>query len=181
MADLLPEGFLGAEPSLDPDVFVAAGARLVGEVRLEAGASIWYNCVLRADLAAISVGENTNLQDGTLVHVETGRPCRIADHVTVGHGAILHACTVESGCLIGMGAIILSGASIGRGSVIAGGALVRENARVEPFSLMAGVPARLVRKLPEQTLARHLEVALKYAEAGRRHRELALRGRTPEV
>src|SRR4030042_4466564 len=111
MADLLPEGFLGAEPALCPDVFVAAGARLVGEVRLEAGASIWYNCVLRADLAAINVGGNTNLQDGTPGHGGTGRPCRIADHVTVGHGAILHACTMESGCLIGMGAVILSGAS----------------------------------------------------------------------
>jgi carbonic anhydrase/acetyltransferase-like protein (isoleucine patch superfamily) len=176
MSDLLPEGFLGGAPSLDPDSFVGEGARLVGEVRLEAGASIWYNCVLRADLAAISVGANTNLQDGVLVHVENGQPCRIADHVTVGHGAILHACTVESGCLIGMGAIVLSGALIGRGSVIAAGALVRENARVEPFSLMAGVPARLVRRLPEQTLDKHLEVALKYAEAGRRHARLALRG-----
>jgi len=181
MADLLPEGFLSAAPSLDPDAFVAAGARIVGEVILEAGASIWYNCVLRADLAAISVGANTNLQDGALVHVETGRPCRIADHVTVGHGAILHACTVESGCLIGMGAIILSGAVIGRGSVIAAGALVREDAQVEPFSLMAGVPARLVKRLPEQILARHLEVALKYAEAGRRHRRLALRGDPPAI
>jgi carbonic anhydrase/acetyltransferase-like protein (isoleucine patch superfamily) len=145
MAELLPERFLGGTPSVDPDAFVAAGARIVGEVRLEAGASIWFNCVLRADLAAVSVGRNSNLQDGTLVHVETGRPCRIADHVTVGHGAILHACTVESGCL------------------------------------MAGVPARLVRKLPEQTLERHLEVALKYAEAGRRHRRLALPEDPPAV
>lgn len=181
MADLLPEGFLGGTPSLDPDVFVAAGARIVGEVRLEEGVSIWYNCVLRADLAAISVGRNSNLQDGTVVHVDTGRPCRIADHVTVGHGAILHGCTVESGCLIGMGAIVLSGAVIGRGSVIAAGALIREDVRVEPFSLMAGVPARLVRKLPDETLEKHLEVALKYAEAGRRHRGLALRGEPPAI
>jgi carbonic anhydrase/acetyltransferase-like protein (isoleucine patch superfamily) len=181
MSEPLPEGFLGGAPSLDPDVFVAAGARIVGEVRLEAGVSIWYNCVLRADLAPVIVGANTNLQDGTLVHVETGRPCRIADHVTVGHGAILHACTVESGCLIGMGAIVLSGAVIGRGSMVAAGALVRENTRVEPFSLMAGVPARLVRRLPEQTLARHLEVALKYVEAGRRHRRLALREQPPAL
>ncbi len=181
MADLLPEGFLGGKPSMAPDVFVAAGARIVGEVRLEAGVSIWYNCVLRGDLAPVSVGVNTNLQDGTLVHVETGKPCRIADHVTVGHGAILHACTVESGCLIGMGAIVLSGAVIGRGSVIAAGALVRENARIEPFSLLAGVPARLVKKLPEQTLDKHLEVALKYAEAGRKHRSLALSGESPAI
>jgi len=149
MSDLLPDSFLAATPTLHPDAFVAAGARLVGEVSLEAGASIWYNCVLRADLAAIRVGANTNLQDGTLVHVETGRPCWIADHVTVGHGAILHACTVESGCLIGMGAIVLSGAVVGRGSVIAAGALVRENARIEPFSLVAGVPARQVGDIRE--------------------------------
>jgi len=179
MSDLLPDGFLAATHTLHPDTFVAAGARLVGEVSLEAGASIWYNCVLRADLAAIRVGANTNLQDGTLVHVETGRPCWIADHVTVGHGAILHACTVESGCLIGMGAIVLSGAVVGRGSVIAAGALVRENARIEPFSLGAGVPARVVRRLPEQTLEKHLGVARKYAEAGRRHRQLALREEPP--
>jgi carbonic anhydrase/acetyltransferase-like protein (isoleucine patch superfamily) len=172
---LLPENFLSGTPSYGLDVFVGAGARILGDVRLAAGVSLWYNCVLRADLNVISVGENTNIQDGAIVHVETDRPCAIADHVTVGHGAIVHACTVESGCLIGMGAIILSGAFIGRGSVIAAGSLVRENARVEPFSLMAGVPARLVRKLPEETLARHLAVAVKYAEAGRRHRRLALR------
>jgi carbonic anhydrase/acetyltransferase-like protein (isoleucine patch superfamily) len=181
MPDLLPEGFLEAAPSLDPDCFVAPGARLIGEVSLAAGASVWYNCVLRADLNPISIGRNTNIQDGAVVHVESGRPCIVADHVTVGHGAILHACTVESGCLIGMGAIILSGAFIGRGSVIAAGALIREGARVEPFSLMAGMPARLVRALPEQTLAEHLEVARKYVEAGRRHRLLAGRSGPPAI
>ena len=152
MADLLPEGFLGAEPSLDPDVFVAAGARLVGEVRLEAGASVWYNCVLRADLAAISIGRNTNLQDGTLVHVETGRPCRIADHVTVGHGAILHACTVESGCLIGMGAIILDGAVIGRESIVGAGSVVTPGKQFPPRSLIMGTPAKVVKEVSEVQL-----------------------------
>jgi carbonic anhydrase/acetyltransferase-like protein (isoleucine patch superfamily) len=173
---MLPEHFLEGRPAVHPEAFLAAGAQIQGDVRLASGASVWYNCVLRGDLSYISIGENTNIQDGCVLHVEASLPCHVADHVTVGHGAILHGCTVESGCLIGMGAIVLSGASIGRGSVIAAGALVRENARVEPFSLMAGMPARLVRKLPEETLARHLEVALKYAEAGRRHRRLALNG-----
>ena len=170
LESLLPADFLGAAPSLAPDVYVAEGARIVGDVRLAAGVSIWYNCVLRADLGPILVGENSNIQDGSILHVETGVGCVVEDHVTVGHAAILHACTIERGCLIGMGAILLSRARIGRGSLIAAGALVSENAKVEPFSLMAGVPARLVRRLPEQDLDRHVEVALKYVEAARRHR-----------
>lgn len=161
---------LDMKPSIHADAFVARGAQVIGDVRLPAGSSVWYNCVLRGDLNFICVGENTNIQDGCIVHVETLRPCVIGDHVTVGHGAILHACTVETGCLIGMGAVILSGAVIGKGSVIAAGAVVKENASVEPFSLLAGVPARLVRKLPENTLEQHLAGARKYAEEARLHR-----------
>jgi carbonic anhydrase/acetyltransferase-like protein (isoleucine patch superfamily) len=168
---MLPDNFLQGVPNVHPDAFVAPGAQLSGDVRLAAGVTIWYNCVLRADLNYIAVGENTNVQDGSILHVESSRPCLIADHVIVGHGAIVHACTVEQGCLIGMGAIILSGARIGRGSIVAAGSLIREHAVVEPFSLMAGVPARLVRKVSEETLKRHFDIALKYAEAGRRHRE----------
>jgi carbonic anhydrase/acetyltransferase-like protein (isoleucine patch superfamily) len=170
---LLPADFLQGVPSIAAEAFVAAGACLMGDVRLASGASIWYNCVLRGDLSPILIGENSNIQDGSILHVETGGACVVEDHVTVGHGAILHACTVGSGCLIGMGAILLSRAQVGRGSLIAAGALVPEDARIEPFSLMAGVPAKFVRRLPEQILARHFEVALKYAEAARRHRELA--------
>jgi carbonic anhydrase/acetyltransferase-like protein (isoleucine patch superfamily) len=175
MADAaLPEHFLKGTPSIHPEAFLGAGTKIQGDVRLARGASVWYNCVLRGDLNYISIGENSNLQDGCIAHVESSVPCLVGDHVTVGHGAILHACTVESGCLIGMGAIILSGAVIGRGSIVAAGALVGENARIEPFSLVVGVPARLVRKLPEDTYAQHMAGALKYAEAARRHREYAL-------
>jgi carbonic anhydrase/acetyltransferase-like protein (isoleucine patch superfamily) len=170
----LPEHFLKGTPSIHSEAFVAAGARIMGDVRLAGGASVWYNCVLRGDLNYIAIGENTNIQDGCIVHVEALLPCLVADHVTVGHGAILHACTVESGCLIGMGSVILSGAFIGRGSLVAAGALVRENAVIEPFSLVAGVPARSVRKLPEETYARHMAIARKYVEAARRHRQYAL-------
>jgi carbonic anhydrase/acetyltransferase-like protein (isoleucine patch superfamily) len=171
---MLPEHFLKGRPAVHPEAFVAAGTRIQGDVRLASGASVWYNCVLRGDLDYISIGENTNIQDGCIVHVEASSPCLVADHVTVGHGAILHACTVESGCLIGMGAIILSGAVIGRGSVIAAGALVREQATIEPFSLVVGVPARCVRKLPPETYAEHLAGARKYAEVARRHRQYSL-------
>ena len=169
----LPADFLTGVPSVAEGVFIAAGARIMGDVRLARGVSIWYNCVLRGDLSPIIVGENSNIQDGCILHVETGMACVVEDHVTVGHGAILHGCIVETGCLIGMGAILLSGARIGRGSLIAAGALVSEDARVEPFSLMAGVPARFIRRLPEQALASQMEVARKYVEAGRRHGQLA--------
>lgn len=171
----LPEDFLKASPSIHPEAFVAAGARITGDVRLAAGASVWYNCVLRGDLNFISVGENTNIQDGSILHVVGSRPCVVGDRVTIGHGAILHACTVESGCLIGMGAILLSGAVIGRGSVIGAGALIRENTVVEPFSLWVGMPARFIRPVSEQTLAENLVIAERYVEAARRHRELASR------
>ncbi len=162
--------FMPAEPQIPESAFVAAGASVVGDVRLGAESSVWYNCVLRGDLHYISVGECTNIQDGTVVHVEHDRPCVIGARVTVGHGAILHACTVEEECLIGMGAIILSGAVIGRGSVVAAGALVRENAVVEPFSLMVGVPARRVRKLDELAGEASVERAERYAEMARMHR-----------
>jgi carbonic anhydrase/acetyltransferase-like protein (isoleucine patch superfamily) len=171
---MLPEHFLEGRPAVHPEAFLAAGAQIQGDVRLASGASVWYNCVLRGDLSYISIGENTNIQDGCVLHVEASLPCHVADHVTVGHGAILHGCTVESGCLIGMGAIILNGAVIGKGSIIAAGALVREQAVIEPFSLVVGVPARCIRRLPPETYDEHVAGALKYAEAARRHREYAL-------
>ncbi|NIT61724.1 MAG: gamma carbonic anhydrase family protein, partial [Aliifodinibius sp.] len=129
----------------DPTAFIAKGAQIVGDVRLKAEASVWYNSVLRGDINYISIGQKTNIQDGTIVHLENDLPCIVGENVTVGHGAILHGCTIEEGCLIGMGATILSGAEIKKGSVIAAGAVVLEDTVVEPFSLMVGVPAKAIR------------------------------------
>lgn len=167
----LPENLFNAVPAIAEDVFVARGARIVGDVRLAAGASVWYNAVLRGDINFIEIGSNTNIQDGCLFHVENDRPCIVKENVTVGHGAILHACTVEEECLIGMGAIILSGAVIGRGCVIAAGALIRENTVVEPFSLMVGVPARFIRTLEPGSAETNRKFAVKYAAVARAHRE----------
>jgi carbonic anhydrase/acetyltransferase-like protein (isoleucine patch superfamily) len=166
----LPDGTMSMEPSVDPTAFVARGAVLVGDVRVGAHASIWYNAVLRGDLNYVSVGEYTNIQDGCIMHVENDRPCVVADHVTVGHGVIMHACMVEAGCLIGMGSIILSGSLIGRGSIIAAGAVITEDSQIEPFSLMVGVPARLLRRLDNGTVETNLKWARKYAAVSELHR-----------
>src|SRR5205823_2729162 len=117
--------------------FIAPGAVVLGDVTLAARASVWYGAVVRGDMDAIVVGEATNLQDGTIVHVDAGLPTRIGARVGVGHRAILHGCTVEDDCLIGMGSVLLNGAHIGAGSVVAAGAVVPEGTRVPPGSLAA--------------------------------------------
>jgi carbonic anhydrase/acetyltransferase-like protein (isoleucine patch superfamily) len=167
----LPPHTLEKKPSVHHTVFIARGAQVLGDVRLAAYASVWYNCVLRGDINYIEIGERTNIQDGCILHLENDLPCIIEHDVTVGHGAILHGCHIEPGCLIGMGAIILSGAVVKRGSVVAAGALIRENSIVAPYSLMAGVPAKLVRTLDEDTYQKNLQWAAKYVKVAARHRE----------
>jgi carbonic anhydrase/acetyltransferase-like protein (isoleucine patch superfamily) len=130
-------------PEIDPTAFVAAGAVVVGNVRLGPRSSVWFQCVLRGDSAPISVGEDTNIQDGSVVHVDEGQPARIGARVTVGHRAIVHGCVIEDECLIGMGAVILTGARIGSGSVVGAAALVCEGQQVPAGSLVLGVPARV--------------------------------------
>lgn len=166
----IPTDVLDTNPTIDPSAFIARGAQIIGDVRLAEGSSIWYNVVLRGDINYVEVGPYTNIQDGSILHVVNDRPCLIKENVTVGHGAILHACTVEPECLIGMGAIILTGAVVGRGSIIAAGALIPENSVVEPFSLMVGVPARLLRVLDEKNAQTNREWAAKYAGLAQVHR-----------
>jgi carbonic anhydrase/acetyltransferase-like protein (isoleucine patch superfamily) len=167
----IPANVLDTNPTIDPSVFIARGAQIIGDVRLAEGSSIWYNVVLRGDINYVEVGPYSNIQDGSVLHVVNDRPCVIKENVTVGHGAILHACTVEPECLIGMGAIILTGAVIGRGSTIAAGALIPENSIVEPFSLMVGVPARLLRTLDEQSAQTNRKWAAKYTGLARVHQK----------
>lgn len=170
----LPDITLSRKPSIHPSVFIAPGAQVIGDVRLMAESSVWYNSVLRGDINYISVGERTNIQDGCILHLENELPCIVHNDVTVGHGAILHGCEIEEGCLVGMRATILSGAVVKRGSVIAAGSVVKEGAIVEPFSLMAGVPAKLIRTLSEDDFEKNLRWAKKYAKLAQLYRSKGL-------
>lgn len=143
-----------AEPTVGPGAWIAPGAVVVGDVTLESDASVWFGCVLRGDIASIRVGQRTNIQDLSVVHVDTERPCDVGADVGVGHRAIIHGCTIGDGCLIGMGAVVLSHAVIGRDSVIAAGAVVREGMDVPPRSLVVGVPGRIVGPVDDDLLAR---------------------------
>jgi len=143
----------GREPRVGASVYVAPSAEVIGDVQLGDNSSIWFQCVLRGDIEPISVGARTNLQDGTIVHTMRGAPTIVGDEVTVGHRVVLHGCTVEDHCLVGMGAVVLNHVRIGEGSIIAAGALVAENTIVPPRSLFMGVPAKLRRAVTEEELA----------------------------
>ncbi len=145
MALLLP--FDNVHPAVDATAWVAPNATLIGKVILAERASIYYGAVLRADVAEIRIGARTNLQDNVTVHCDEGHPTIVGDGVSVGHAAVLHACTIEDECLIGMGSIVLSGSVIGAGSLVAAGAVVLEGTIVPPGSLVAGVPAKVRREL----------------------------------
>ena len=140
-------------PVLHETAFVAAGAVIVGDVRLAAESSVWYNAVLRAEAEPITLGERANLQDAVVCHVDAGYPLTIGRGVSVGHSAVLHGCTIEDDCLIGMSATVLNGAVIGAGSLVAAGAVVLEGTVVPPGSLVAGVPAKVRRELTDDERA----------------------------
>ncbi|CAI9386252.1 gamma carbonic anhydrase family protein [Microbacterium sp. T2.11-28] len=155
----------GRAPTLDASAFVAAGARIVGDVTLAPGSSVWYNAVLRGDSAAIVLGEGSNLQDNVTVHVDAGHGVVIGADVSVGHNAVVHGCTIGDGTLIGMGSVILSGARVGAGCLVAGGAVVLEGMEIPDGSLVAGVPAKVRRSLtPEER-----EGILRNAQLYRQH------------
>lgn len=139
-------------PTVDPSAFVDASAQVIGDVHIGPESSVWMNVVVRGDVNSIRIGARTNIQDLTLVHVmRTAHPTLIGDEVTVGHSAVVHGCTIEDRCLIGMGVILLNGCRIGTGSIVAAGALVPEEMVVPPGSMVMGMPARVRRPLtPEE-------------------------------
>lgn len=142
----------------------------MGDVTLGPRASVWYGTVLRGDMDRIVVGEATNLQDGTVVHVDAGRPALIGARVGVGHRAIVHGCTVEDDCLIGMGSVLLNAVVVGAGSVVAAGAVLREGVVVPPGSLVMGVPARVVRPVDDVLRERIRDTWQHYVAEAERHR-----------
>lgn len=148
--------FLRKQPVLGPNVYIAKTAVVLGDVTLGAHSSVWYNAVLRGDINRIVVGDYSNIQDNAVVHLADDFPCLIGRYVTVGHSAIVHACTVEDECLIGMGATILDGALIGAQSIVGANALVTQGTVVPPGSMVLGSPAKVVRTLsqPDRDLLR---------------------------
>lgn len=139
--------FLQCRPRLGQGVYIARGAVLVGDVVIGDYSSIWYNAVLRGDINRIVVGHHSNIQDNCVLHLADDFPCIIGNYVTVGHGAIVHACTVESETLVGMGSCILDGAVIGEQCLVGARALVTQGMRVPPGSLVLGAPAKIIRAL----------------------------------
>ena len=154
-----------------PTAFIAPSADALGDVRLGAHASVWYQSVLRADMEPITIGERSNIQDLTMVHVDEGVPCTIGNDVGVGHRAILHGCTVEDFCLIGMGSILLNHVVVGTGSVVGAGALLTEGMVVPPGSLVLGVPGKVVRAVDDTLRARIRSTVNHYVRLSQLHRE----------
>lgn len=144
------KGFGGKIPRIHESCFVAEGAVVIGDVEMDEDASVWFGCVVRADVHYIRIGARTNIQDGSILHVTKDRfPMELGDGVTVGHGVRLHGCTIAHRCLIGNGAIVLDGCEIGEESIVAAGALLLPGTKVPPRSLMVGSPAKLKRHLTE--------------------------------
>lgn len=161
--------FDGARPQLSEGVFVAPGARLIGRCRLGSDVSVWFNAVLRGDLEPIEIGARSNVQDGAVLHTDPGFPCRIAEDVTVGHGAIVHGASVGRGALIGMGAVVLTGAKVGERALVAAGALVPEGREIPPGWLAVGVPAKPLRRLTPEELERMERGVRHYVQAKERY------------
>jgi carbonic anhydrase/acetyltransferase-like protein (isoleucine patch superfamily) len=160
-------------PQIHPAAFIAPGAVVVGAVSVGEEASVWYQCVARGDINRVRIGARSNVQDGTVIHVSDDFEAVIGEGVSVGHRAIIHACTIGDETLVGMGAIVMDGAVIGARCVIGGGSLVTKGTVVPEGSLILGSPARVVRPLTGEERAQNVKLAAKYVEIARRYRGLA--------
>ena len=162
--------FHGTSPTIDESAWLAPTAAVIGNATIEAAATLFYGAVVRADMDAIRLGRGSNLQDNVVVHTDFGFPTRIGAGVSVGHAAVVHGCTVEDNCLIGMNATVLNGAVIGTGSLVAAGSVVLEGTRIPPHSLVAGVPGKVRRELTEEEYAKVLRNAEHYRALAAQHR-----------
>ncbi|MFA6542021.1 MAG: gamma carbonic anhydrase family protein [Bacteroidota bacterium] len=163
MPGIIP--YKGITPKLHPTVFVADGAKIIGDVVIGADSSVWFNAVVRGDVNFIRIGERTNIQDNTVIHVTSKKfPTHIGSNVTVGHSAVIHACTINDYCLIGMGAVVLDDATVGPYSLVAAGAVVTMGAVIPEGMLAAGIPAKVIRKLTDEELQSLKQSAQNYVD-----------------
>ena len=158
-------------PRIHPTAFLAPGAAVIGRVTIAKEASVWFNCVVRGDVNRISIGAATNIQDGSILHVDDTHPCLIGDHVHVGHHVNLHGCVVERGALIGIGAIVLSGSRIGAEAIVGAGSVVLEGTVIPPRVLAVGAPARIVRPVTPRDLLYIRRWVAKYVRLAKTYRD----------
>jgi carbonic anhydrase/acetyltransferase-like protein (isoleucine patch superfamily) len=165
------EQFFFQQPRIDETAFVAQSAEILGDVRLHAKSSVWPQCVLRGDINYIEIGEGSNVQDGTIIHLADEFPVIVGKRVTIGHAAMIHACTIEDECLIGMRATILDGAVIGKQSIVGAGAVVTPGTVIPPGSMVLGIPGKVVKELDKKTRESLRYWADKYVEGSKIHKE----------
>ncbi len=157
------------EPQIDVTCFVAPGSAVIGDVVIGRNSSIWYNVVIRGDMAKITIGANTNIQDGCVIHCKSGIEVFVGDNITVGHGALLHSCRLGDGCLIGMGAIVLDGVKIGRNCLVAAGTIVPPNTTIPDGSAIKGNPIK-IRELPAKVIAQFQSAADDYVALAKEYK-----------
>jgi carbonic anhydrase/acetyltransferase-like protein (isoleucine patch superfamily) len=157
-------------PEIDPSAYVAETANVIGQVTLAANATVWFGVTLRGDNERITIGENSNVQDGAMMHTDMGYPLTLGKNVSIGHQAMLHGCTVGDGSLIGIQAVILNGAKIGKGCLVGAGALITEGKEFPDHTLIVGMPAKAIRTLTQDDLDRLQANADGYAQRGKRYR-----------
>ena len=158
-------------PTIHPTAFVHPASHVIGDVTLGARVCVWPTAVLRGDSDAITIGEDSNVQDGTVMHVDPGVPCTVGARVAIGHRAIVHGATVQSDCLIGMGAILLNRVVVGSGSIVGAGAVCREGMEIPPNSLVVGVPAKVIRETTAEDRARIAHTVEAYLALQVEHRD----------
>jgi carbonic anhydrase/acetyltransferase-like protein (isoleucine patch superfamily) len=163
--------FRGKKPRVSSDAYVSARATLIGDVEIGEGSSIWENAVLRGDTGRIRVGKQSSIQDNCTLHSDTGGKCFVGDYVTVGHNAVVHGCTVHDYVIVGMNSTILEGAEVGPNSIVAAGSVVLEGEKTPQAVLLAGVPAKAIRKLDRSDLAVIRDAARAYTELVKLYRE----------
>jgi len=158
-------------PEVHPEAWVASNAAIIGKVKLEKNSSIWFNAVLRGDIELITIGENSNIQDGSVLHTDPGYPLTVGKGVTVGHMVMLHGCQISDDTLIGIGSIILNNAKIGKNCIIGANTLITENKVIPDNSLVVGSPGRVIRKVTDKDIKATLENAKHYVDFSKKYKK----------
>jgi gamma-carbonic anhydrase len=164
--------FRGKIPKIHESAYIVDSAQIIGDVTIGENSSVWFNTVIRGDIHHIKIGSYTNIQDGTVIHVTHDLfPVTIGDYCTIAHGTVLHGCTIGNNCLIAMGAVVLDGAIIGENSIVAAGSVVKEKIKVPPGSLVAGIPAKFIRKLSDEAILKITKMAKNYLSYVKMYRD----------